>query len=83
MTKSAISRVIAPARTPPGVPTLILLSIVSITALNMIVPSLAHMSRDFDVSYARISLAVSLFMAITAGLQLVIGPLSDLFGRRR
>lgn len=82
MTRSAIRRPFAPAQTPPGVATLVLLSIVSISALNMIIPSLAQMSRDFDVSYAQVSLAVSLFMAITAALQLVIGPLSDLVGRR-
>jgi DHA1 family bicyclomycin/chloramphenicol resistance-like MFS transporter len=40
------------------------------------------MARHFDTDYAVIQLAVSLYLAATALLQLLIGPLSDRFGRR-
>ena len=71
-----------PATTPPSLLTLILMTVVGILSLNMMIPSLANMAADFDVTYAQASLSVSLFMVVTAVLQLVVGPISDLFGRR-
>ncbi len=77
---------IAPMRpiplTPPSLITLVLMTVLGIVSINMFLPSLANMATGFDISYARASLAISLFMLITAGLQLLIGPLSDLYGRR-
>lgn len=70
------------ATTPPRILTLVLLTVVSLVSLNLILPSLAHMAADFQISYATASLSISLFMAITAGLQLIVGPMSDLYGRR-
>ena len=71
-----------PATTPPSLLTLILMTVVGILSLNMMIPSLANMAADFDVTYAQASLSVSLFMVVTAVLQLVVGPISDLVGRR-
>lgn len=71
-----------PAARPPRIGTLIVLSGLSVLALNMFLPSLPAMAAEFGVSYARISLAVSGFFALTAVLQLVVGPLSDRVGRR-
>lgn len=71
----------APTR-PPRLTTLVLMTILGIVSVNMFLPSLANMARGFGVSYAQASLSISLFMLVTAGLQLVIGPLSDLYGRR-
>ncbi len=72
----------SPANTPPALPTLILISAVSILTLNMFLPSLAHIAAEFETSYATISIAFAGYLAATAVLQLVIGPLSDRFGRR-
>ncbi|QQA41327.1 multidrug effflux MFS transporter [Pelagovum pacificum] len=68
--------------TPPHISTLILIA--GLAALNMSVflPSLSGMADYFAVDYAVMQLAVSLYLATTAVLQLVIGPLSDRFGRR-
>ncbi len=71
-----------PAVSPPGLSTLVLLTAISVLTLNMYVPSLAAMGTDFDVSYAEISLSLSLYMAVTAVLQIIMGPISDRFGRR-
>ncbi len=69
-------------RTPPGFPTLVLLAALSVLSLNMFVPSLPHIAADFAVDYALASLAVAGYMATTAIMHLLIGPLSDRFGRR-
>lgn len=68
--------------TPPALATLVLMTVLGIVSVNMFLPSLANMAQGFGISYAHASLAISMFMLITAGLQLVIGPLSDLYGRR-
>ncbi|MGB0505326.1 MAG: multidrug effflux MFS transporter [Pikeienuella sp.] len=68
--------------TAPRLTTLILLTALSITSLNLYLPSMAEMAVDFEVDYALISASVGGFLAITAVLQLIIGPLSDRYGRR-
>lgn len=70
------------ATSPPRVTTLVLLSAISVLSLNMFLPSLAHIAEEFGVSYAVANLSISAYLAITAGLQIVMGPLSDRFGRR-
>lgn len=70
------------ATTPPRFATLVALTALSTLSLNMFLPSLAGMARGFGVDYTAISFAISGYLAITAMLQLIIGPLSDRFGRR-
>lgn len=70
------------ATTPPGLTTLVLLTGISVLTLNMYIPSLAAMGADLGVTYAEISLSLSLYMALTALLQIIIGPVSDRHGRR-
>ncbi len=48
----------------------------------MFLPSLARMGEDFQVDYALINLSVAGYLAVSAVLQLIMGPLSDRFGRR-
>ena len=70
---------------PPRQPkliTLILLTAISVLSLNMFLPALAQMAVSFDVSYAVISVAVGGYMIVSSVLQLIIGPLSDMYGRR-
>ncbi|WP_299883115.1 multidrug effflux MFS transporter [uncultured Sulfitobacter sp.] len=68
--------------TPPHLLTLILLTGFSPLSLNMFMPSLANIANDLATDYAMVSLAVSASLAVTAVIQLVIGPLSDRIGRR-
>ncbi|MEM6891959.1 MAG: multidrug effflux MFS transporter [Pseudomonadota bacterium] len=69
-------------RTPPHLITLILLTGFSPMSLNMFLPSLANISVDLQTDYSTVSWAVSGYLAITAVIQLVIGPMSDRCGRR-
>lgn len=68
--------------TPPHIMTLVIATATGALAMNVFLPSLPGMARYFETDYAIIQLAVSLYLAATALLQLAIGPLSDRFGRR-
>lgn len=68
--------------TPPHVSTLVVVAGLAALTMNIFLPSLASMATHFGTSYAVMQLAVSAYLAGTAALQLVIGPLSDLYGRR-
>lgn len=72
----------SPAATPPRLATLICLTGVSTLSLNMFLPSLVAIAEDFETSYAIVSLSIAGYLAVTAVLQIAIGPLSDRFGRR-
>ncbi|MCR9126540.1 MAG: Bcr/CflA family efflux MFS transporter [Rhodobacteraceae bacterium] len=69
-------------RSPPHIVTLILLTAAATVSLNMFLPSLVNIARDFEADYAVVSLAVGGYLAVTAVLQVVIGPVSDRYGRR-
>ena len=68
--------------TPPHIATLILIAGLAALSLNIFLPSLPDMARHFGVDYGLMQLSVSAYLAMTALLQLVIGPVSDRFGRR-
>lgn len=70
------------ADSSPRLLTLILLAALSTLSLNMFLPSLTNIARDFEADYALVSLSIAGYLATTAVLQLVIGPVSDRFGRR-
>ncbi len=72
----------APAPRQPSLATLVLLSAISPLAINIFVPSIPGMASEFAVPYAVIQLGLSLYLAMTALLQLAVGPMSDFFGRR-
>ncbi|NSX55108.1 multidrug effflux MFS transporter [Parasulfitobacter algicola] len=69
-------------KTPPHLATLILLPAFSVLSLNMFLPSLANIAADLDADYGTVSLSVAGYLAVTAIVQLVVGPLSDRIGRR-
>jgi len=69
-------------RSAPHLTTLILLTALAVLSLNLFLPSLPEMASEFGVDYSVMNLAVSGFMLVSAALQLVLGPLSDRFGRR-
>lgn len=69
----------------PAKPTLAVLVAISALqpiALNLLAPSTPALARHFSESYATIQLTLTLFLVAVALMQLVIGPLSDRFGRR-
>ncbi len=68
--------------TPPHIVTLILLAGLSALAMNVFLPSLPKMTAHFDTQYRVMQLSVAIYLAVNAALQIVIGPVSDKFGRR-
>lgn len=68
--------------TPPHIMTLVLMAGIAAMSMNVFLPSLPAMAAHFEVDYAVMQLSVSLYLATTAGIQLMIGPLSDRYGRR-
>ncbi|MEE9453787.1 MAG: multidrug effflux MFS transporter [Paracoccaceae bacterium] len=68
--------------TPPHIITLVLLASISALNMNIFLPSLPGMAAYFDAEYSFMMLAISAYLGVTAVLQLIIGPLSDRFGRR-
>ncbi len=70
------------ATSPPRILTLVLLTALSVLSLNMFLPSLGSMAASFEADYALIGLSIGGYLAVTAVLQLIVGPLSDRFGRR-
>ena len=69
-------------RTPPHLVTLVIASILAALNMNFFLPSMPNMARTFGADYAVIQIAVTGYLAATAVLQLIIGPLSDRYGRR-
>ena len=69
-------------RTPPHVTTLVLLAGISALSMNVFLPSLPNMAAYFNTDYALMQLSVTLYLGLTGFLQLIIGPLSDRYGRR-
>ena len=68
--------------TPPHVSTLILLAGLSALSMNIFLPSLPSISAWYEADYALVQLSVSLFLGVNAALQILIGPISDRYGRR-
>ncbi len=68
--------------TPPHIVTLILLAGLSALTMNIFLPSLPGMAAWFDAPYALMQLSVALYLGLSALLQIVIGPISDRYGRR-
>ena len=77
MSRSYLNR-----RTAPHITTLVIATSTGALAMNVFLPSLPAMARYFQTDYAVVQLAVSLYLAAIAVLQLFIGPASDRFGRR-
>lgn len=68
--------------TPPHIATLILLAGIGALNMSIFLPSLNVMTEYFDTSYAVMQIALSGYLAVTAVLQIFIGPISDKVGRR-
>ena len=68
--------------TPPHIFTLILLASISALTMNIFLPSLPNIAAELNSSTSILGLSVGIYLASSAILQLIIGPLSDKFGRR-
>lgn len=70
------------AAVKPTLAILVAISALQPIALNLLAPATPALARHFDSNYATIQLTLTLFLVAVAVTQLVIGPLSDRFGRR-
>lgn len=68
---------------PPHIITLVLMAGLAALSLNIFLPSLPGMADYFGVEYSFMQLSVSAYLAVSALLQLLVGPISDRFGRRK
>lgn len=68
--------------TPPHVVTLVVIAGVAAMSMNIFLPSMPAMAGFFAADYGLIQLAVSAYLALTGLLNIILGPLSDRFGRR-
>lgn len=48
----------------------------------MFIPSITVLSNHYETSFSIMQLSVSLYMVASASLQIILGPLSDKYGRR-
>ncbi|MEM9104396.1 MAG: multidrug effflux MFS transporter [Pseudomonadota bacterium] len=69
-------------RTPPHIATLVIMTGAGALNMNILLPSLPGIALEFDVDYSYVQLLISAYLGATAFMQLIIGPLSDRFGRR-
>lgn len=68
--------------TPPHILTLVLMAGLGALNMNVMLPSIAGIAESFEADYALAQLTISAYLAVTGALQLIVGPLSDRFGRR-
>jgi MFS transporter, DHA1 family, multidrug resistance protein len=68
--------------TLPLLLTLGLLSALTPFAIDMYLPSIPAIARDLDASVALVQLSVTVYIGVFAAAQLLLGPLSDVLGRR-
>lgn len=84
--QAAAAKVVPSTGVPTPVPAplliLILISTIQPVAMNMYVPAMAAMQVDLSTSASHMQLTLSAFLAATAVGQLVVGPFSDMLGRR-
>ena len=70
------------ATTQPTIFTLIVLASISAIAMNMFLPSLPSMAQHYNTSAAIMGLSVGIYLGASAIIQIIAGPLADLYGRR-
>ncbi|WP_026756338.1 multidrug effflux MFS transporter [Sediminimonas qiaohouensis] len=81
MTRDSTSGYLKPGH-PPHISTLILLAGISALSMNIFLPSLPGMAEYFQTDYRLMQLSVAIYLGMNAVLQVLIGPVSDKYGRR-
>lgn len=66
----------------PHIMTLVAAAAFGPLAMNIFLPSLPAIATHFDAPFVVVQLTISLYLIANAVLQIVIGPLSDRYGRR-
>src|ERR1700676_105475 len=66
----------------PQITVLAALAATGTLATNILLPSLPQMAASLNVSSAAVTSAITVFLAVFALGQLVVGPISDRYGRR-
>src|SRR6202140_4366677 len=87
MTDETVSTIAAISRPETGstvtqVAVLAALAATGTLATNILLPSLPAMAASLNVSSAAVTSAITIFLAVFAVGQLVVGPISDRYGRR-
>ncbi len=67
---------------PPHVFTLTFVAAAAAMSMNVFLPSLPGMALYFKTDYHVVQLSVALYLLVNAVMQIIVGPLSDRFGRR-
>ncbi len=68
--------------TPTSIAVICAFAAMGTLATNIFLPSLPSMAATFHVSSAAVTSAITIYLAIFAVGQLIVGPLSDRYGRR-
>ena len=68
--------------TPPHIFTLTLLTSVGALTITLFLPSLPNMAEYFETSYQVMQLSVTAYLFANGVLHVLVGPLSDRYGRR-
>lgn len=66
----------------PSLFILIAMSAIGPIALNIFIPSMPGLQATFGADFATVQLTLTFYLAALAAAQLVLGPVSDRFGRR-
>jgi DHA1 family bicyclomycin/chloramphenicol resistance-like MFS transporter len=87
MTDQTVATIAATARSQPAstLPQITVLAVLAATgtlATNILLPSLPQLAASLKVSSAAVTSAITVFLAVFALGQLVVGPISDRYGRR-
>ncbi|MGH1367597.1 MAG: multidrug effflux MFS transporter [Maritimibacter sp.] len=69
-------------RSPPTVFTLTAIAGLGALSMNIFLPSLPAMTAYFNADYGLMQLSVALYLGVTAFLQIIVGQISDRYGRR-
>ncbi|MCY4542459.1 MAG: multidrug effflux MFS transporter [Rhodobacteraceae bacterium] len=68
--------------TPPHLVTLIMLAAIPALSMTLFLPSLPNMTEYFATDYRVMQLSVAIYLLVNAVLQVIVGPISDYWGRR-
>lgn len=77
-----LALIMSAALPSPRLSTLVFLSALAILPINIFLPSLPQMAAEFGVDYGVMGLSLAAYALVSACLQLIVGPLSDRYGRR-